>query len=55
MTEADTRMSDRDRLRSLATTLRDATIPKEGESERALEICWKWMFELLEVKVEVER
>lgn len=50
-----TRMSDRDRMRDLAITIRNATRPKEGASERALEVCWGWLFKLLEVKKEAER
>ena len=50
--KSQTSTSDRDRLRDLAVILRDKTRPKDDAHPRALEICWMWLFELLEVKTE---
>jgi len=46
--------SDRNRIRSLVKDLREATIPKEGESPVAVNHVWDWLFQLVEVKKEEE-
>ena len=48
------RVSDRNRIRGLVKTLRDATVAKEGESETAVSHCWDFLSSLVEVEKEDE-